>query len=324
MRLGRGTALLVIVAYTWSWPCVSVSPCSPVSRSEILVAQRALGITCCTMAAPHDKKALSERDICTKYITPAIAAAGWDVHTQILEEYNVTAGEVVVRGRAAGRKQAQFADYVLWHKPGIPLAIVEAKDNNRTVAAGIQQALRYADMIDAPFAFSSNGDAFLMHDRTGRSTPIERTLALDAFPSRDHDEPIFAITIARYPQLGQFSLRPTATPVRWWPLQRALRQCVAPTDQGERGRAVQRAPLGDHDADLGDHHPPILAIVTGRSSRLRSHVTRSDVGGAAWRSRRCVARPPRVQVVRDRSGGQRARPLRASRSLEAFTIFSMS
>ncbi len=119
------------------------------------------------MAAPHDKKALSERDICTKYITPAIAQAGWDIHAQLSENYNVTAGEVIVRGRASKRKTPQFADYVLWHKPGIPLAIVEAKDNSHTVAAGIQQALRYAEMIDAPFAFSSNGDGFLLHDRTG-------------------------------------------------------------------------------------------------------------------------------------------------------------
>ena len=137
------------------------------------------------MVGSQAKKDLSERDICTKYITPALARAGWDIHGQILENYNVTDGEVVVRGRASKRKTAQFADYVLWHKPGIPLAIVEAKDNKHTVAAGIQQALRYAAMIDAPFAFSSNGDGFLLHDRTGAANPIETSLGLDDFPSPD-------------------------------------------------------------------------------------------------------------------------------------------
>jgi type I restriction enzyme, R subunit len=129
------------------------------------------------------KKELSERDICTKYITPAIAKAGWDVHMQVREEVYLTAGRVIVRGALVTRGKRKFADYVLYWKPNVPLAIVEAKDNTQAVGAGMQQALEYAEMIDAPFVFSSNGDGFLFHDRTGRSKPLERTLDLDSFPS---------------------------------------------------------------------------------------------------------------------------------------------
>src|SRR5207253_1555720 len=74
-------------------------------------------------------------------------------------------------------------DYILYYKPNIPIAIIEAKDNHHSVAAGMQQALNYAEMIDVPFVFSSNGDAFLAHDRTGHSDPVEREISLDEFPS---------------------------------------------------------------------------------------------------------------------------------------------
>jgi type I restriction enzyme R subunit len=124
-----------------------------------------------------DKRALSERDICTKFITPAITKAGWDVQTQIRENVHLTKGRVIVRGRLVSRGKAKFADYVLYAQPSanIPLAIVEAKDNNHGVGDGMQQGLGYADMLDVPFVFSSNGDGFVLHDRTGRSSPIERT-----------------------------------------------------------------------------------------------------------------------------------------------------
>ena len=104
-----------------------------------------------------DKRGLSERDICTKYITPAIAQGGWDVQAQIRESVYLTKGRVIVRGRLVSRGKAKFADYVLYFKPNanIPLAIVEAKDNNRVVGAGMQQALEYAEMLDVPFAISS-------------------------------------------------------------------------------------------------------------------------------------------------------------------------
>jgi type I site-specific restriction endonuclease len=96
-----------------------------------------------------DKKSLSERDICTKFITPAIAAAGWDIHTQVREEVSFTVGRVIVRGRQVSRGEAKRADYILYYKPNIPLAVVEAKDNNHTVGDGMQQALGYADALDA-------------------------------------------------------------------------------------------------------------------------------------------------------------------------------
>jgi type I site-specific restriction endonuclease len=116
------------------------------------------------------KKDLSERDICRIYITPAITGGGWDGQTQIRENVYLTAGRVIVRGKLAKRSEKRkFADYVLY-RGDTPIAIVEAKDNNQVVGAGMQQALEYAEMVDVPFVFSSNGDAFLFHDRTGRST----------------------------------------------------------------------------------------------------------------------------------------------------------
>ena len=118
-----------------------------------------------------NKKDLSERDICTKYITPAMTKAGWDVQTQIRENVHLTKGRVIVRGKLVTRGTAKFADYVLYFQPNanVPLAIVEAKDNNHGVGDGMQQGLGYADMLDVPFVFSSNGDGFLLHDRTGNS-----------------------------------------------------------------------------------------------------------------------------------------------------------
>lgn len=129
------------------------------------------------------KKDLSERDICTKYITPAIVSAGWDVHTQVRENVHLTAGRVIVRGRMTVRGKAKFADYVLYYKPNVPLAIIEAKDNNHGVGDGMQQGLGYAEMLDVPFVLSSNGDGFLLHDRTGQSAKVETALPLDEFPS---------------------------------------------------------------------------------------------------------------------------------------------
>ena len=102
-----------------------------------------------------DKKYLSETDIRTKYITPAIVTAGWDVNSQILEEYSLTKGRIAVHGKKAKRGKPKQADYVLFHKSNIPLAVIEAKDNIHAVADGIQQALGYAELLDVPFVFSS-------------------------------------------------------------------------------------------------------------------------------------------------------------------------
>jgi type I restriction enzyme R subunit len=132
-----------------------------------------------------DKKPLSERDICTKYITPAVRNAGWDEITQVREEVSFTKGRIIVRGKMVSRGQAKRADYVLYFKPNIPLAIIEAKDNSKAMGAGVQQALEYAETLDIPFVFSSNGDGFVFHDRTGTGDAIETNLRLDAFPSPD-------------------------------------------------------------------------------------------------------------------------------------------
>lgn len=130
-----------------------------------------------------NKKSLSERDICTKYITPAIEKAGWDKFTQLLEEVYFTDGKIYVRGKLTARGAAKRADYILYYKPNIPVAIVEAKDNNHSVRAGIQQALDYARILDIPCVFSSNGDGFLFHDRTATDENIETEIDIDNFPS---------------------------------------------------------------------------------------------------------------------------------------------
>lgn len=130
-----------------------------------------------------NKKDLSERDICTKFITPAIEKAGWDRLTQLLEEVTFTDGKIYVRGKLTARGARKRADYILYYKPNIPIAIIEAKDNKHSVRAGIQQALEYAQILDIPFVFSSNGDGFVFHDKTKQSEDIETELDLDSFPS---------------------------------------------------------------------------------------------------------------------------------------------
>jgi len=130
-----------------------------------------------------DKRSLSERDICTKFITPALRKAGWDEILQIREEVSFTKGRIIVRGKMVTRGQGKRADYILYYKPNIPIALIEAKDNTHSIGDGIQQGLDYAETLNIPFVFSSNGDGFVFHDRTGTSTPRESTLSLDAFPS---------------------------------------------------------------------------------------------------------------------------------------------
>ncbi|PWN55572.1 EcoAI/FtnUII family type I restriction enzme subunit R [Abyssibacter profundi] len=130
-----------------------------------------------------NKKSLSERDICTKFITPALVKAGWNVHDQIREEVTFTAGRIIVRGRLHARGKKRRADYVLSYKKNLPIAVIEAKDNNHSLGDGMQQALAYGEALDAPFRISSNGDGFLFHDSTGLGGPVERELSLDEFPS---------------------------------------------------------------------------------------------------------------------------------------------
>jgi type I restriction enzyme, R subunit len=130
-----------------------------------------------------NKRALSERDICSKFISPAIQKAGWDTHAQIREEVSFTKGRIIVRGKLVTRGKAKRADFILYYKPNIPIALIEAKDNNHSVGDGMQQALDYAHTLNIPFVFSSNGDGFLFHDHTGTSSEKESNLALDEFPS---------------------------------------------------------------------------------------------------------------------------------------------
>lgn len=130
-----------------------------------------------------DKRALSERDICTQFIVPALRGAGWDFETQVREEVSFTRGRVIVRGKLHSRGEAKRADFVLYHQPNVPLAVIEAKDNNYALGSGMQQALGYADHLQVPFVFSSNGDGFLFHDRTGLSDRLEQELTLGQFPT---------------------------------------------------------------------------------------------------------------------------------------------
>jgi type I restriction enzyme R subunit len=130
-----------------------------------------------------NKRELSERDICTKYITPSLVESGWDPLRQVREEYSFTAGRIVERGRLHTRGKQRRADYLLFYKPNLPLAIVEAKDNRHSVGSGMPQALAYAEALDVPFVYASNGDAFLEHDRTGQGGVVERELTLDQFPT---------------------------------------------------------------------------------------------------------------------------------------------
>ncbi len=135
-----------------------------------------------------NKKTLSETDIRSKFITPAICGpdgAGWDLMTQVREEVYFTKGRVIVRGKTVTRGEAKKADYLLYRKPNLPIAVIEAKDNNHSVGDGMQQALEYAETLDLPFAYSSNGDAFLEHDRTATAGTVTRELPLEQFPSPD-------------------------------------------------------------------------------------------------------------------------------------------
>jgi type I restriction enzyme R subunit len=130
-----------------------------------------------------DKKSLSERDVCTKFITPALVKAGWDKMLQVREEVSFTKGRIIVRGKLVSRGKGKRADYILYYKPNIPIAIIEAKDNNHCVSDGMQQALEYAETLGIPFVFSSNGDGFVFHDKTGLRPEKEVNLGLDAFPA---------------------------------------------------------------------------------------------------------------------------------------------
>lgn len=130
-----------------------------------------------------NKKDLSESDIKAKFITPAIISAGWDEQTQIGREIFFTNGRIYVQGKLTARGKRKYADYILYYIPNVPIAIIEAKANNKTLRSGMQQALDYANTLDIPCVFSSNGDGFYFHDKTATDGEVEKELSLDEFPS---------------------------------------------------------------------------------------------------------------------------------------------
>ena len=131
-----------------------------------------------------DKRKLTETDIITKYILPAIETAGWDSMTQLRQEVKLRDGKVIVRGQIGMRTTVKSADIVLYHKPNMPLAVIEAKANKHEVGKGIQQGVDYARLLDVPFIFASNGDGFIFHDKTAAAgQPIETQIGLNEFPS---------------------------------------------------------------------------------------------------------------------------------------------
>jgi type I restriction enzyme, R subunit len=129
-----------------------------------------------------DKKQLTEADIISKFIIPAITDAGWDTMTQIRQEVKLRDGKVIVRGQIGIRKKVKSADIVLYHKPNMPLAVIEAKANKHEIGKGMQQGLDYAGLLEVPFVFASNGDGFVFHDKTNPQK-LESEIKLEDFPS---------------------------------------------------------------------------------------------------------------------------------------------
>lgn len=129
------------------------------------------------------KKQLSESDIKAKFITPALLKAGWDEQTQIRREVFFTDGRIFVKGNLTQRGKRKQADYILYYKPNIPIAIIEAKNNKLSLNSGIQQALDYAHILDIPSVYSSNGDGFFEHNKMATQGKIEQELSLDEFPA---------------------------------------------------------------------------------------------------------------------------------------------
>lgn len=126
---------------------------------------------------------LSEQDITSKYILPALQKAGWNSATQIREQYTFTAGRIIVRGIKTRRGEQKRVDILLFYKNHYPIAVIEVKDGSHSVGDGMQQALNYAQALDVPFAYSTNGQAFLGHNRISKEGRIEQEITLDTFPS---------------------------------------------------------------------------------------------------------------------------------------------
>lgn len=183
-----------------------------------------------------DKKTLSEADICEKYISPALQQAGWDAVEQVYREYTLRPGRVVVRGRQAARDKRSVlrADYVLFYKTNIPLAVIEAKDNNHAVGAGMPQAINYAELLNVPFSLSSNGDGFVFRDTTLATGVLESNLTLDQFPSPEDLWSRFCAWKGWSPavrQVTEYPYAPSKTP-RYYQLN-AINRTVEAIAQGQ-------------------------------------------------------------------------------------------
>ena len=128
-----------------------------------------------------DKKIFNEMEIRLNFITPAIKKAGWIFNKNFREEYPITNGRIT--SNIVKRNKPLRTDYVLFYRPNVPLAVVEAKDNNHNISDGMQQALNYAKMLEVPFAFSSNGDGFIFHNKLATEGNVEIFLPLNNFPT---------------------------------------------------------------------------------------------------------------------------------------------
>ncbi len=128
------------------------------------------------------KSQMTEEDIKLNFITPALLNRGWQNKITMETKVQFTDGKINLRGNLVAREAPKKADYILYIERNYPIAIVEAKDNHHSVSFGLLQAMAYAQMLDVPFAYSSNGDAFYEHDFL---TGMERQIALDAFPTYD-------------------------------------------------------------------------------------------------------------------------------------------
>lgn len=129
-----------------------------------------------------NKAHLTETDIITKFILPAVKDAGWDMMSQVRQEVKLRDGKIVVRGKLASRIKVKSADIVLYHKPNLPLAVIEAKANQHAISKGMQQGLDYASLLDVPFVFATNGDGFVFHDKTNPQQ-LESEITLSDFPT---------------------------------------------------------------------------------------------------------------------------------------------
>lgn len=135
--------------------------------------------------SPPDKAQLTEAEIRTRFVTPALSAAGWPLDSMREEYFYFSAGRIQVVGKKGVRKDPKRVDYLLEYRPNLPVAVVEAKDNRHAPGDGMQQAIQYAEQLDVPSVFTTNGDSFVWHDRTGLRTNVEEEIPLDQFPSRE-------------------------------------------------------------------------------------------------------------------------------------------